>query len=84
MYFSVLYSSPSQSQGEFDTFSDKFEMTLETLAQKSFPLVTVIGDFNAKSKYWYSHDKTNFEGSSIENILYIKSVKGERKKFSKT
>ena len=44
-------------------------MTLHTLAQKSFVLVTVIGNFNAKYKYWYSHGKTSFEGSSIENIV---------------
>ena len=30
--------------------------------------MTVIGDFNSKSCNWYSHDKTNFEGSTIESI----------------
>ena len=43
-------------------------MTLETLAQKGSFLTTIIGDFNAKSCNWYSHDKTNFEGSTIESI----------------
>ena len=42
-------------------------MTLETLAQKGSFLTTIIGDFNAKSFNWYSHDKTNFEGSNIES-----------------
>ena len=42
-------------------------MTLETLAQKGSFLTTIIGDFNAKSCSWYSHDKTNFEGT-IESI----------------
>ena len=32
--FIALYRSPSQSQGDFETFSDNFEMTLETLAHK--------------------------------------------------
>ena len=43
-------------------------MMLETLAQKGSFLTTIIGDFNAKSCNWYSHDKTSFEGSTIESI----------------
>ena len=43
-------------------------MTFETLAQKGSFLTTIIGDFNAKSCKWYSHDKTNFEGSTIESM----------------
>ena len=27
-----------------------------------------IRDFNAKSRYWFCHDKTNFEGDAIENL----------------
>ena len=52
----------------FETFSDNSEMTLETLAQKGSFLTTIIGDFNAKSCNWYSHDKTSFEGSIFESI----------------
>ena len=32
--FVALYRSPSQSQDDFETFADNFEMTLELLAQK--------------------------------------------------
>ena len=66
--FVVLYRSPSQSQDEFETFSDNFEMTLDILAQKNPFLMTTIEDFNAKSKNWYSQDKTSFEGKTIESI----------------
>ena len=45
--FIAPYSSPSQSQDDFEIFSDNFEMTLETLAQKGSFLTTIIGDFNA-------------------------------------
>ena len=41
--FIALYRSPSQSQDDFETFSDNFEMTLETLAQKGSILTTIIG-----------------------------------------
>ena len=43
-------------------------MTLELLAQKNPFLLTVIGDFNAKSPNWYNKDKTSFEGNTIENV----------------
>ena len=66
--FIALCRSPNQSQNDFETFSDNLEMTLETLAQKDSFLTTIIGDFNAKSCSWYSHDKTSFEGSTIETI----------------
>ena len=58
--FVVLYRSPSQSQDEFETFSDNFEMALDILAEKNSFLMTTIGDFNAKSKNWYSQDKNQF------------------------
>ena len=66
--FVVLYRSPSQSQDDFETFSSNFEMTLDILAQKNPFLMTTIGDFNAKSKNWYSQNKTSFEGKTIESI----------------
>ena len=66
--FVVLYRSPSQSQDDFETFSSNFEMTLDILAQKNPFLMTTIGDFNAKSKNWYSQDKTSFEGKTIESV----------------
>ena len=31
-------------------------------------LTQLIGDLNAKSKNWYSHDKTSHEGNEIENV----------------
>ena len=43
-------------------------MTLETLVQKGFFLTTIIGDFNAKSCNCYNHDRTSFEGNTIESI----------------
>ena len=43
--FVVLYRSPSQSQYEFEAFSDIFEMNLKILAQKNQFLMTTIGDF---------------------------------------
>ena len=65
--FVALYKSPSQSQDNFETFADNFEMTLEFLAQKNPFLSTAISDFNDKFSNWYNKDKTSFEGNTIEN-----------------
>ena len=46
--FAALYRSPSQSQDDFETFPDNFEMKLEILVQKTPFLITAIADFNAK------------------------------------
>ena len=66
--FIALYRSPSQSQDDFETFYDNFEMTSETLAQKRSFLTSIIGDFITKSCNWYSYDKTSLGGSAIQNI----------------
>ena len=44
------------------------ELNLETLCQNNPFLIVLIGDLNAKSKNWYSHDKTSHEGKEIENV----------------
>ena len=46
--FLALYRSPSQSQDNFETFIDNFELNLETLSRKNTFLLVAIGDFNAK------------------------------------
>ena len=47
----VLYRSSSQSQDQFEIFSDNFEITLHILAQKnSFLMTTIRNNFNVKSK----------------------------------
>ena len=42
--FIALYRSQSQSQDDFETFSNNFEMTLETLTQKGSCLTTRLSD----------------------------------------
>ena len=66
--FLSLYRFPSQSQDNFETFTENLELKLENLVQRNPFLVMAIGDFNAKSSNWFCHDKTNFEGDAIENL----------------
>ena len=66
--FVALYRSPSQSLDNFETFIDNFELNLETLSRKNPFLLVAIGDFNAKSKFWYCNDNTTSQGKALENI----------------
>ena len=66
--FVAFYRSSSQSQDNFETFADNFEMALEILAQKKTFLLTAIGNFNPKSSNWYDKDKTSFKRNTIEDV----------------
>ena len=66
--FVALYRSPSQSQDDFATFSDNFEMTLDLVSKKNPFLLVVLGDFNAKPSQWHDKDSSTSEGISVENI----------------
>ena len=63
--FLSLYRSPSQSN--FETFLENLELNIDHMAEKKQTfMMVVLGDFNAKSKSWYTNnDNTNFEGSKL-------------------
>ena len=58
----LIYSSPSQSSEEFDTFLSNFELLLDYIANCNPFVGIIIGDFNARSSNWCSSDKTTYEG----------------------
>ena len=64
--FVALYGSPSQSQDDFATFSDNFEMNLDLVSKKN-PFL-LVGDFNAKLSQWHDKDSSTSEGISVENV----------------
>ena len=68
--FISLYRSPSQTQDEFEKFIDNLELNLETLCQNNPFLIVLIGDLNAKSKNWYSRDKSSYERNEIETAQF--------------
>ena len=63
-----LYRSPSQSQDEFEKFSENLERNLDDLLQNNPFLVVVISDFNVKSNNWYCRDKSSLEADTVDNI----------------
>ena len=66
--FVSLYCSPSQSQDDFESFVDNFELNIDTATANNTFLTVVLGDFNAKSNLWFKGDKTTYEGSKIDGI----------------
>ena len=64
--FIFLYRSPSQSQDEFETFSENLERNLDRLFQNNPFLVVVLVDFNVESSNWYYHDKSSSEGNAVD------------------
>ena len=66
--FVALYTSPSQSQDDFATFSDNFEMTLDLDSKKNSFLLVVLDDFNAKLSQWHDKDSSTSDGISLKRI----------------
>ena len=64
--FVLLYRSPSQSNDQYQEFLSNFELNLEDISNKNPFLTTVLGDFNAKSKKWYSSGDTSPEGTDLD------------------
>ena len=47
--FVFLYRSPSQSQDDFESFANNFELNIDTTTAHNTFLTVFLGDFNAKS-----------------------------------
>ena len=50
LYHCFVIRSPSKLQDEFEKFSEKIELNLDSLVQNNPLLVVLFGDFNAKLK----------------------------------
>ena len=66
--FVSLYRSPSQSQDDFESFANSFELNIDTATAHNTFLTVVFGDFNAKANLWFKGDKTTYECSKIDGI----------------
>ena len=67
--FVSLYCSPSQSQDDFEWFTNNFELDIDRAGVNNTFLTVVLGDFNAKSFIWFKDDKTTYECSKIDGII---------------
>ena len=67
-YIVVLYRSPSQTAEEFHDFQCNFEKLMNQVKQFCSSFIATIGDFNARSKSWWSEDLTTSEGLVIDSL----------------
>ena len=63
-----MYKTPSQSQDEFEKFSEILERNLDDLLQNNPFLVVVNDDFKVKSSNWYCRYKSTLEGDTVNDI----------------
>ena len=66
--FISSHRSPSQTQDEFEKFSENLERKLDHLFQNNPFSVAVIEDFNVNSSNWYYYNKSSSEGNAVDNI----------------
>ena len=69
--FICLYRSPSQTNDEFESFLKNFELTLDKIHEDNPFMISVLGDFNAKSNNWCKNDITSHEGSVIDVVTIV-------------
>ena len=63
-----MYKTPSQSQDEFEKFSEILERNLDDLLQNNPFLVVVNDDFKVKSSNWYCRYKSTLEDDTVNDI----------------
>ena len=75
-YIITLYRSPSQTSDEVDSFIINLENILINITSFDPHFVMLLGEFNSKSKSWWSlNDKTTEEGTILENVTSLYGMK---------
>ena len=66
--FIRLYRSSNQSQDDFKSFINNFELNLNSAMVNNPFLTVLLGGFNAKLSLWYNNDIITHEGSKIDGV----------------
>ena len=66
--FICLYRSSSKTNDEFESFPKNFELSLDKIHEDNRFIISVLGDFNAKSTNWCKNDITSHEGFMIDAV----------------
>ena len=66
--FVSIYRSPNQSQDDFESFANNFELNIDAVTANNPLLTVVLDDFNIKSNLWFKGDKTSYEGTTTDAI----------------
>ena len=65
----VCYRSPSQTSSQFDDFLSNFERLFDNVQILQPAFTVILGDFNARSKSWWSGDSTTMEGTRLDSLV---------------
>ena len=66
--FVSLYCSPNQSQDDFESFANNFQLNIDAVTANNPFSIVVLRNFNIKSNLWFKGDKTSYDGSKIDAI----------------
>ena len=58
-----LYRSPNQSQDDFESFAENFELKIDAVSANNLFLTVALSDFNIKCK------TSSYEGSKIDAVI---------------
>ena len=67
-YIAVIYRSTSQSSNKFKEFLVNFDKLLKQVNMLKSSFTIIIGDFDGRSRSWWSDDITSYEGSRIDSV----------------
>ena len=67
-YIAVIYRSTSQSTNKFKEFLVNSDESLKQVNMVKSSFTIIIGDFDGRSRSWWSDDITSYEGSRIDSV----------------
>ena len=67
-YIAVICRSTSQSTNKFKEFLVNFDKSLKQVNMLKSSFTIIIGDFDGRSRSWWSDDITSYEGSRIDSV----------------
>ena len=66
---------PNQSQDDFESFANNFELNIDAVAANNPSLTVVLGDFNIKSNSWFKGDTVVLGDFNIKSNSWFKGDK---------
>ena len=67
-YIGVVYRPPSLHSTEFEKFLSDFDKRLSKTASTNSLFSIILGEFNARTLFWWKEDKTTTEGTHLEAL----------------
>ena len=69
VFIMVTYRHPNQASDEFDIFLDTLQLTVNRIKNCKPHCIVITGDFNCRSKQWWSKDVELPERSALDEFI---------------